>query len=325
MHFNSIEEVISNELFSAWYFKADEHLSKQWELWMLEHPDSLPLVEQSISFLNETRLKEKELSEEQVEAAYHRVKEKIQAAPVVQMKSAKKRWFIPAAAAVVLLITGAALFYNFNNKEKLRSDYGSISQYKLPDGSQVMLNANSTLSMNEGWQKGTDREVWLKGEAFFHVQKTPMHNKFIVHANKMDIIVTGTQFNVVSREDESSVLLTEGSVIIKTSDGKEIHMKPGDYVQLDNNKPSLKTADQEKILAWKQSKIDFENTSLTDVAKTITRYYGVKVTIDDPSIANKTVTGIMPNDNLDVLIESLEALGDFKITKQNDEIIISGL
>ncbi len=44
------------------------------------------------------------------------------------------------------------------------------------------------------------------------VKKTTEKRRFIVHTGGMDIIVTGTQFNVVNRDGERNVLLKEGSV-----------------------------------------------------------------------------------------------------------------
>jgi ferric-dicitrate binding protein FerR (iron transport regulator) len=246
-------------------------------------------------------------------------------APVVVMRSKRQRWWMPAAAAAVVFLIAGFFYWNKTaGKTTLDSSYGTISQYKLPDGSQVTLNANSQITMGKEWKTGTDREVWLKGEAFFKVQKTALKNKFVVHTSTMDIIVTGTQFNAICRDDESSVLLTEGSVTIKTPDGKEIHMKPGDFVKLENNVPAKQPADQEKILAWKQSKLDFENTPMSEVAKIITRHYGVKVTLSDKAIGESTINGIMPNDNLDVLLQALKELYNYKITKSNNEIVISG-
>jgi ferric-dicitrate binding protein FerR (iron transport regulator) len=140
----------------------------------------------------------------------------------------------------------------------------------------------------------------------------------------MDIVVTGTQFNAIAREDESSVLLTEGSVTIKTPDGKEIKMKPGDFVRIENKVPAKQMVDQQKILAWKEARLDFDNTPIYEVAKIITRHYGVKVSISNKVVGESTISGIMPNDNLDVLIQSLEATGNYKITKTNNEIIIAG-
>ena len=63
---------------------------------------------------------------------------------------------------------------------------------------------------------------------------------------------------------------------------------------------------------------------MNEVAKIIARHYGVKVSISDKAIGEKTISGEMPNDNLDVLIEALEATGDFKITRSGNDLIISG-
>jgi len=320
-NFNSIEEVIANENFQAWFYRQDEEKAMLWEHWLLQHPGSAPLVEQSIAFLKASRLEDSPVADKQVDAAYDRLQTALDAAPVVSMR--RRRWWIPAAAALILLLAGLAWWQSGPGKTVLDSNYGKLSAYNLPDGSQVLLNAHSQLTMSQEWEKGHDREVWLNGEAFFKVQKTPMKNRFIVHTKTMDIIVTGTQFNAVCRDDESSVLLTEGSVTIRTPDGREIHMKPGDFVQLENNIPARKPADQEKILAWKQAKLDFENTPMSEVEKIITRHYGIKVTLADQSLANKTISGVMPNDNLDMLIQSLEATGEFRITKGNNEIIIA--
>jgi ferric-dicitrate binding protein FerR (iron transport regulator) len=128
----------------------------------------------------------------------------------------------------------------------------------------------------------------------------------------------------VAREDEHSVLLTEGSVTIRTSGGNEIKMKPGDFIKVENQVPARQMVDQQRVLAWKESKLDFANTPIREVAKIIARDYGVKVTLADKSIGESTISGIMPNDNLDVLIQALEATGDYKITKSDGEIIISG-
>ena len=151
-----------------------------------------------------------------------------------------------------------------------------------------------------------------------------MKNKFIVHTSAMDIIVTGTQFNAIARKDESSVLLTEGSVTIKTPDGNEIKMKPGDFVKIENKIPAKQNVDQQRILAWKEAKLDFDNTPMYEVAKVISRHYGVKVSVANKAVGESTISGIMPNDNLDILIQALEATGNYKITKNDSEIIIAG-
>jgi len=326
LHFNSVDEVITDTYFRAWYFKNDDGKANEWEIWLLQNQQYVPLVREGISLMNDINIREQNISPDQVEKAYQKLQQSLDTTPVVEMKHRRSRWWIPAAAAVLFLIAGFAYWSTAtNSKTTLGAAYGSIREYKLPDGSHVTLNANSKIVVGKDWKNDADREVWLKGEAFFKVQKTPMKNNFVVHANNMDIIVTGTQFNVISREEESSVLLTEGSVTLRTADGKETYMKPGDFVRLEGNAPAKKPADEERILAWKQSKLDFENTPMNEVAKIITRHYGIKVVVPDSAVGEKKISGMMPNDNLDVLIEALEATGEYKITKADNKIVISGL
>ncbi|MGZ3922592.1 MAG: FecR family protein [Flavisolibacter sp.] len=322
--FNTIEDVIADDHFFAWYSQNDLVKANEWEGWLSLNPQFAPLVQLSIDWLNGSKLAENEPSIQQVEEAHQKLISSLNRRRIVPMKRPVTLWWVSAAAAVLILLVSGFWLWNINSKKTLNNGYGSISLFQLPDGSHVTLNANSKITIKKAWEKNTDREVWLQGEAFFKVQKTPNKNRFIVHANTMDIIVTGTQFNVIAREDESSVLLTEGSVTIRTLNGKEIKMKPGDFVKVENEIPARQMVDQQRVLAWKESKLDFDNTPIREVAKIISRDYGVKVTLADKSIGDSTISGIMPNDNLDVLIQALEATGDYKITKSNGEIIISG-
>lgn len=138
----------------------------------------------------------------------------------------------------------------------------------------------------------------------------------------MDIIVTGTQFNVVNREGESSVLLKEGSVSLQTADGKVVKMSPGDFITLAKDQPEKQAAPQERVLAWTQAKLVFENTTMKEARRIIGRHYGVTVRLEK-GLEAKTLSGILPNNNLDVLLQALEAAMDFRIVRQGNEIVIS--
>jgi ferric-dicitrate binding protein FerR (iron transport regulator) len=126
----------------------------------------------------------------------------------------------------------------------------------------------------------------------------------------------------VNRDDKTNVMLTEGSVTIKKDDGEEIKMKPGDFIELDNDQFVKKEEKKENVLAWKERKLYFDNTPMSEVANIIQQQYGVTVKISDDSTAAKTISGIMPNTSLDLLLSSLEATSDFKIVHINNEIVI---
>ena len=98
-------------------------------------------------------------------------------------------------------------------------------------------------------------------------------------------------------------------------------MLPGDFVTINNSKPQKEVKEEEKVLAWTQGNLEFGNIPLIEAARIISRHYGVKVTVEK-EVEMKQQKGILPNDNLDVLLKTLEETG-LRITRKNDEIIIS--
>jgi ferric-dicitrate binding protein FerR (iron transport regulator) len=141
-----------------------------------------------------------------------------------------------------------------------------------------------------------------------------------VHTDAFDIEVTGTSFNVINNNGKSSVILKEGSVKIHRTGEAEIVMKPGDFVEFSNDQIQKKTVTKQDYIAWTDNKLVFDNTPLTDVAKTIKEHYGVEVNLEGDNIAAERITGIMPNDNLDVLLEALNATQEIKVIHTKDSI-----
>jgi transmembrane sensor len=321
-NFQTPEELLADESFYCWYFKNDQQAASQWENWMKENPAHRVLANEAANLLKTLRLREGEVPASQVGAAYKKLQQQIsQPVPVVSMS--RRRWWMTAAAVVVLAVAGIGAFKYLNaGKPSIETSYGQIKEQQLPDGSEVTLNAHSKISFSEGWKEGKDREVWLNGEAFFHVKKTPQRSRFIVHTSRFDIIVTGTQFNVVNRNGKTNVLLKEGSVIVHTKDGKEVYMKPGDFVEVNDEQLNKKQDGSNNILAWKEKKMVFENTCMKDVAKMIEEHYGVTVVLEDGAIATKEISGIMPNNNLETLLTTLEETLECKIERKGNDIII---
>ncbi|HEY0679444.1 MAG TPA: FecR domain-containing protein [Chitinophagaceae bacterium] len=325
-NFQSAEDILTDELFQAWYFKSDNQKAKAWEQWVEQNPSKQEMVSEAITCMQSIMLHEQEVPQAQTEASHKRLMDNISEpkAPVITMEPARSRkWWWSAAAAILLIVAGTYFWTSMNSQSSFKTAYGQVTQKQLPDGSEVVLNANSSVSYSSGWDEGNEREVWIRGEAFFHVKKTAAKSRFVVHTQQMDIVVTGTQFNVVSRSDKSSVMLTEGSVFLRTKDGKEIRMVPGDFVELSDSQLEKKAVKEETVLAWKEKKIVFDNTPLYEVVRKIQEHYGEKVIIADEALSQIPVTGMMPNDNLDVLLRSLEATAEFTVNRKNGQIVIS--
>lgn len=326
-NYNVPEDFLMDESFVNWAHGVDDSTSKEWEQWLIQNPSMNEIVNQAKDILSMTQIQEQPLNEEKLNKAEARLREAIaneQAtgpAKVVGMK--RKMYWYWAAAAVIFISISIGIFSMLDQPQRfeMASNYGEIRKNKLPDGTEVILNANSKITLQKDWKEGQDREVWIKGEAFFHVKKTPKHDKFIVHTDAFDIEVTGTSFNVINENGKSSVILKEGSVNIIRNGVKELAMKPGDFVEFSNEQLQQKKITKDDYMAWTANRIVFENTALTGVADIIRNHYGVNVKLDK-AVLQKTITGIMPNDNLDVLLQSLNAMQEFKVVKIEDTIFI---
>lgn len=323
---NSIEELLSDESFLSWYFKTDPQAELAWNNRIAHDPVQKKLVDEAVQLLQNVIVKEQPVDEQRKKLAETRLIHSIgstdepkPAAKVISMRSRSVKWW---AAAAIIFVTSLGIYQysRVTGKLSTQTAFGETRQQVLPDGSQVMLNANTTLDYRN-WKEGSDREVWVKGEAFFHVKKTAQKTRFIVHTGHFDVVVTGTQFNVNNRTNKNNVLLTEGSVIVK-GDEKEVHMTPGEYVEFNNVGIQKKEMKNASVLAWKEHKFDFENTPMKEAAALITEYYGIKVTLADSSVASTPLSGVMSKDNLDVLLQAIQALSNVDIVKSDKEILI---
>lgn len=328
-NYNNVEDFLNDESFISFVYSIHPKDVANWNLWLNHHTEKKALAEEAASILKLIQLKEIKVSEPRIAAAEARIRAAIalnkKGGPAKVISIGRKQWYW-SVAAVLIISLAFGLSYLFHAQEKkpqLVTNYGQVKKDKLPDGTEVILNANSNITLGKKWEDGSTREVWVRGEAFFHVKKTLHHDKFIVHTSAFDIEVTGTSFNVVSEDGKSSVILKEGSVIIHRPGEPAISMKPGDFVEFANNQIEKKKVVKDDYLAWTQNKLVFENTKLSDVAKIIKDHYGIDVKLEEMEPEEKTITGIMPNDNLDVLLEALEATQEFTINRSQNLIIIS--
>ncbi len=324
-NFKHAADIWTDEDFLAWYYKENAEKTGAWEQWMAANPMQQALVQEARAHMDLLALNERPIDTATIEMQLKTLHARINGGNtrVIQSQSGNRRWWI-AAAAILLVAVGSIFFWKANSSAPiLASAYGQVVGNNLPDGSTMILNANSTATLGKNWENGNDREIWLKGEAFFKVTKTTQKSRFIVHTDQLDVIVTGTQFNVLTRDEKTTVLLTEGSVTIHTKDGKELAMQPGDYVEMNGMEIVKKEGRQDNVLAWKENKLAFDNTALNEVARIINYHYGVKVTLADSKVSAKSLTGIMSNNNLDDLLKAIEIALDIRITRSGDNIVFS--
>src|SRR5690606_10369715 len=103
---------------------------------------------------------------------------------------------------------------------------GENTEIILPDGSTVLLNADSRLSWNRDFTDSL-REIHLTGEAFFEVVRDTLR-PFVVHTGDMDVTVLGTTFNVRAYPDDAQPITTlvSGSVEVAAKENKAVRLEP---------------------------------------------------------------------------------------------------
>ena len=244
-------------------------------------------------------------------------------------------WLRIAASFTGLLMVAAIAYYMVSGTEtKLyTTGYGETAIFVLPDSSVVTLNANSTLEYTANWQQQALREVWLNGEAFFHVKKIQQSHtaklpvKFVVHTTQVDVEVLGTEFNVNERRGTTRVVLNSGKVKLNAnlSQAETLVMEPGEYVELsaEHRQFVRKVVDPELYSSWTEKKLLLDNTPLQEIARIIEDYYGLKVKFENTALAEKTLTGSIPTDDLHTFLTVLSASIDVEMQQEENTLTIS--
>lgn len=219
-----------------------------------------------------------------------------------------------AAVLILGLIFGFYLNSLINKDEPVyytaRSPLGSVSEWILPDGTEVFLNAGSEIRYSVEGERF--RTAHLSGEAWFNVapdKKRP----FIVNTSWYNIKAIGTKFNVKAYESDKEVITTleEGEIILMpVSDFRfenNIALKPGEQTVFEKNSQrlALKKVNTKWFTSWKDNKLIFMNMSLKDLIVLLERKYGVDIVVKNPDILSYHCDGTFKNETI---IEVLEII-----------------
>lgn len=209
--------------------------------------------------------------------------------------------------------------------QKLSTPRGMDFKVILPDGSEVWLNAESTIEFPAAFT-GKERQVMLKGEAYFkvaHNEKAP----FIVNSDKMSIRVLGTEFNFKSYAAETPhVSLIHGSVEVLRSDNKqpETRLKPGQDAWCDENgKIHVDEVDTYAVTQWVNGFFYFDGLPLVDILRELGRWYNLGVIFrNTTSMHYKMHFSASRNETIDQAIENLNRLRKVQVRIENSNLVV---
>ncbi|MBO9727445.1 MAG: FecR domain-containing protein [Chitinophaga sp.] len=208
----------------------------------------------------------------------------------------------------------AAVVYN-----TLSVPRGGQFQVVFPDGTKVWLNSASSLRYPTAFT-GTERKVLLQGQAYFEVA-AKAGQPFKVQANEMDVQVLGTRFDVMAYTDEPSINATLLDGKIKVQDKI---LRPGQQavLALSGHQLTVKEADINKIMAWKNGLFVFNNMDLSTILREVARWYDVEIVYEAAPGKELYGGGISRNLNLSAVLHVLEENGTNHFKTNGNKVIV---
>jgi len=287
----SVPELAGEDSFIRWVTKGEN--DQRWSHWLDQDPERTKIISeakqivQALSVLPSTEIDPHDKS-----ALWTRIHHSIhhRSSSPVRKKYSLLSWSIAAAAAIALLLWINTL----RGTEKLVAQAGDKREFTLPESSEVMLNADSRIIYHKA-NFTADRELTLKGEAFFKVKPG---SSFTVKTDWGNITVLGTSFNVIARPERFEVSCHTGKVRVTNLSGQQREITAGEMV-IDEKKPTLtlKEFTPAALPSWTEGKFIFNDQPLSVVFAELERQYKVRVELP-ADLRNMRYTGPFESGNL---------------------------
>jgi transmembrane sensor len=250
-----------------------------------------------------------------------------------------RRWWFAAAAMLLMTAGSIAWLRGGSEVQTLATAVGQRRDVALADGSIVTLNTNTIVETDISRHV---REIYLrKGEAHFQVAHD-RSRPFLVHAGDSVVRAVGTEFEVRVRTDQHvDVVVTEGRVEVKAdasnprtpltetrgalaavpvvravSAGEQLSTATANYTVIPVSQAQLSSE-----LAWREGAIIFDSQPLSEAITEIERYTDARIIVSDPQVATLRVGGRFKTDDLQGLLDGLEAALPVTIRRTSDGVI----
>lgn len=218
-----------------------------------------------------------------------------------------------------------------NEFNTLSTSNGETYRVRLPDQSEIWLNAASSIKYPVSFAKHTIRKVELKGEAYFEIAKDKKR-PFVVESKNQQLRVLGTHFNVNAYDNESYVKTTliEGSVNVQTFNllGKgleteQVTLKPGEQSILSDQLFKVQQADLEEAIAWKMGFFKFRDENIQSIMRKVSRWYNVEIIYKGEVPTSGLEGSVSRYQDITKLLDMLQSTGLVKFNIKGNKITVT--
>lgn len=245
-------------------------------------------------------------------------------------------WVIRMAAVYLLaVLVGLGVYSSSGNPERatelvqitqqrtVRTTEGERKTLRFSNGSEIILNSNSTLTYSLSLPGSQTIDVILEGEAFFKAEgdNSKKEPAFAVKTPEGIIRDIGTQFLITVEEGKSRVILQEGLVEVERIGGENrkadlFSIQKGELVEFDRlNILRREFVNATFYTSWATEFMEMDRTKLREFARYVEHQYGVTVQFEHPEMADITLSGAIYFKSLEELVQSVSDVTGIPVYK----------
>jgi transmembrane sensor len=218
-----------------------------------------------------------------------------------------RRELLAAGVAAIALGGGLSWMVLRGGRERYASGIGEVRRIALEDGSTLLLNTDSEVTVWFGEHK---RNIQLiRGEALFEVAHD-RERPFFVAVNDIVVRAVGTAFAVRLEAAQVDVTVTEGMVEVTepaaaprpaqpgppASDSETRRVAANERVVITHARAaqvqSITPAEADRRLAWRAGMVSFDGESLQTAVAEINRHNRRQILVDDQALGAKPIVGV---------------------------------
>lgn len=272
------------------------------------------------------------------ELAFEALNEQLEVVERLRTRTLPRHWHRPAAAkrarwpqalaAAALMATVIIGILLYPQLRGISTEVGEQRTLVLEDGSRIYLNTSSKVRVD--YDERRRRIELSRGEALFEVARDQTR-PFVVVAGEQQVRALGTTFVVRHDTNAVTVTLVEGQVevapLLAASMASEFStvLVPGQRLTLKSDTPPVLDAPPlEKVTAWRQGQVAFDDVPLYEAIHEMNRYSTVKLIVEEPEAENVRVGGFFRMGDSASFARAVAQTYGFRVIERGDQIVIAG-
>ncbi|MGN6121378.1 MAG: FecR family protein [Sphingomonas oligoaromativorans] len=228
----------------------------------------------------------------------------------------RRRLAIAGSALALVAVAGA--FVGLHRPgDRYVTGVGQQSVIALADGSKLTLDTDTKLVVR--LEKDARHVELDHGQAYFSVAHDPSR-PFTVEAGGVQVLATGTQFDVRHTGQATDVTLVEGSVAVRSPGAQEgQRMTAGQAVTvLSGQVPIVRRVDTAVATSWKRGQIVLDGMTLGQAIAEVNRYTARPVVLDAPRYAGSRIGGSFETGDIESFVQATTALLPLRAVRESD-------